>query len=312
MRDAGFCRLAYSTSTVVLPLPATALIFMSQTSGHGLDITFHNGNNIWREQNYNLMSQIKAEHSLRPAVGMVTRTAKMFNREGDSNERHNLPNHRMLDDITGTLFVLGLFFSITRFMQRKYFFSVVGFGVMCLPCLLSQDPAHANRMLGTTPFIAILAALPLGVVWNRVQLRWGKVGALVFALLLLEPLFLMGVQNYNYYFVQQANCNNLWTTSIWAGYSVPETRIGQNIAKNGDSYDYLISPRFYDYPSINFLAFDQKRFVKRFVMPEDFAPLKSDGSRGEFYSFMRFLLFDDFGKVICRYIPPRRRRCSHF
>ena len=29
MREAGFCRLAYSTSTVVLPLPATALIFMS-------------------------------------------------------------------------------------------------------------------------------------------------------------------------------------------------------------------------------------------------------------------------------------------
>jgi 4-amino-4-deoxy-L-arabinose transferase-like glycosyltransferase len=249
-------------------------------------ITLHNGNNIWREQNYNIVSQIKEQKKLSPLYNMVTRTAKMFNREGDSNERHNLPNQRMLDDITGALFILGLFFSITRLFKREYFFAFVGFGVMCLPCLLSQDPAHANRMLGTTPFIALLAALPLGAAWDRIRLRWGKVGEIIFVVLLLEPLFLMCVQNYNFYFVKQANNNGLWTTGIWAGYSVPETRIGQAIAREGKNFDYLISPRFYNYSSINFLAYDEKNNIKRFSMPEDFAPMKSDGTRGSMFILM--------------------------
>lgn len=250
-------------------------------------VTFHNGSNIWREQNYNLVAQIKEEHSIKPAVTMVTRTAKMFNREGDSNERHNLPNRRMLDDITGALFVLGLAYAVTRLFQRQYFYAVTGFFAMSLPCLLSQDPAHANRMLGTTPFIALLAAFPLVALWDRLREKWGRIGELLLILILFEPLFLMAVQNYQFYFVSLANFNGLWTTGIWAGYSVPETRIGQSIARDGDQYDYFLTRRFYDYPSINFLAFDEKKIVHRLVMPENLAPLTVDGHRGIRFILMR-------------------------
>jgi 4-amino-4-deoxy-L-arabinose transferase-like glycosyltransferase len=249
--------------------------------------TIRNASTTWREQNYNIVAQMKEQHSFTPAYNMITRTAMMFNREGDSNERHNYPNHRMLDDITGALFILGLAYSITRLFQRQFFFAVIGFFVMCLPCLLSQDAAHANRLLGSTPFIALLATLPLIVLWDRVRFRWKRVGDIVFALLLLEPMFLMGVQNYEFYFGKQAHFNGLWTTSVWAGYCVSETRVGQTIAREGDKYDYFLTPRYYDYPSINFLGYDQKKNIKKFLMPDDLSPLKADGTRGVYYVMMK-------------------------
>ncbi len=252
-----------------------------------LYITLHNGNNIWREQNYNIISQIKTEKSWKPAIHMVTRTAKMFNREGDSNERHNYPNHRMLDNITAALFALGLFYSLFRFRERPFFFVLAGFFTMSLPCLFSQDPAHANRMLGTTPFIALLAALPVGVLWSRIHTRWGVLGDILLVAVLVPTLSVMGRLNYDFYFNKLANFNGLWTTGIWAGYSVPETKIGQAIAEKGDAYDYLLCPRFDKYPTVDFLAFKQKERLKRFVMPEDFAPLKNDGKRGNVYVLMR-------------------------
>jgi hypothetical protein len=68
---------------------------------------------------------------------------------------------------------------------------------------------------------------------------------------------------------------------------VPETKIGQMIAREGERYDYLLTPRFYNYPTINFLAFSQKERVKCLVMPEDFAPFKNDGTRGMVYVLMK-------------------------
>jgi len=230
----------------------------------------------WRESNYNIFSQIREAHSLKPMIEMVEKTAWMYNRTGDSNERHNVPNHRMLDNFTGVLFVMGLFFSLFHVRQRKYFFAVIGFLVMLLPCLLSQDPAHANRLMGSTPFLAFLASFPLVVVWGKIREKWGSVGEFFLILALLQPAFLMGLENYKTYFEDFAACNSLYSTGVFAGYSVPETRVGEMILKDGDKEDYYVDPRFYDFPTLNFLSYPYKDRVKKFEMPGDFAPFKTD------------------------------------
>jgi 4-amino-4-deoxy-L-arabinose transferase-like glycosyltransferase len=250
-------------------------------------LMFQNQNNWWREENYNIFQSVKEKHSLQPVVDMVTRTARMFNREGDNNNRHNKPSIPMLDNVTGSLFVLGFFFALTRLKKEKYFFAAAGFLGMCLPCLLSQDAAHANRMLGTTPFIAILSAFPLAVVWDRIRSKWGGLGELFLALLLIEPLFYLALQNYNNYFELQAGDNSLWSTDVWSGYSVPETRIGEKIMAEGENFDYYLMPRFYDYPTIDFLGYSHKDRIKKMVMPEDFAPFKTDPTRGVCYAMLR-------------------------
>jgi hypothetical protein len=241
----------------------------------------------WRESNYNIFSQIREAHSLKPLIEMVEKTAWMYNRTGDSNERHNIPNHRMLDNITGVLFVMGLFFALFHVRQRKYFFAVIGFLVMLLPCLLSQDPAHANRLLGSVPFLALLASFPVMALWGRVRAKWGSVGEFFLILILLQPAFLMGLENYKTFFEEFAACNSLYSTGVFAGYSVPETRVGEMVLKDGENEDYYIDPRFYDFPTVNFLTYPHKDRVKKFEMPGDFAPFKTDDpKRGLCYVIM--------------------------
>ncbi len=63
-----------------------------------------------REGSDNILGTILQEHSFYgPVSKMLGKTLLMCNRMGDDNERHNMPNHRMMDDISGTLLILGFF-----------------------------------------------------------------------------------------------------------------------------------------------------------------------------------------------------------
>ena len=249
--------------------------------------TFRTHDVGWRESNYNIFRTIREKHSLEPIWFMVSNTAKMFNRTGDVNERHNIPNHRMLDNYTAALFVLGLAYALFHLRQRKYFFAVSGFFLMSLACILSQDPAHANRMLGTVPFLTLLAALPIAALWRRIQIAWGILGELVLVLFLLQPAFLMALENYKTFFEEFAGANSLYSSGVWAGYSVSETRVGELILKEGENYDYYLMPRYYDYPTVNFLSYFHKDRVKKMEMPGDFVPFKTeDPQRGVCYVMM--------------------------
>ena len=247
-------------------------------------VSYQNKNLGLRETYLNIFSTVQSAHSLEPVINMVCRTARMFNREGDWIERHNLPNYRMLDDVTGALFVLGFLFALFHIRKRNYYFALSGFLVMCLPCLLSQDAAHANRMLGTTPFLALLAAIPLLEVWSRVRNRWGALGETLFIIILLEPLFLMGYQNFQVFFGPQLNNNGMWTTSVWAGFSVSETKVGEKVAKEGAHNDCYLPGRFYGFSSTSFLGYDYQSKVRQTKWPRDLAPFQTtEAGRGICY-----------------------------
>jgi len=239
-----------------------------------------------REAGNSIMTDIKSQKSYKPVWNMVKKTTFMFNREGDDNERHNMPNHRMLDDVSGALFVMGLFYAIRRWQRRKYFYALACIAVMSLPCLLSVVPAHANRMLGVTVFVAFLVAAPLAAVWSRVRASWGNLGEVVFLLLLVEPLLIMGYQNYHVYFVEQAAMNSYWETSYYGSYSIDATQVGKALASEGKAYDFVMFPRLSTHPTVNFLGYQNREHLRTFKLPEGLAPLQTPPERGLCYALL--------------------------
>ncbi len=235
------------------------------------------GENIW--------AVCKSQHSLKPIKEMIGKTLLMCNRSGDDNERHNLPNYRMLDDFSGPLFFIGAFYAMSRIRQRKFYYAIVGILIMSLPCLLSVVPAHANRMMGVTAFVAFLIATPLAAIWGRVRQLWGTVGEFFFWSVLAIPLYMAAVQNYQIYFHDQVNEGCYWTNSFYGGYSYDASEIGKAIAKYGNEYDYYLYKRHFDHFTVKYLAYPYRDRVHQLEVPGSFAPLDTDGTRGLFFAF---------------------------
>jgi len=240
---------------------------------------------IGSREGENIIAVCKGQHSLKPLQEMIGKTLLMCNRSGDDNERHNLPNYRMLDDFSGPLFFLGAFYAMSRIRQRKFYYAIVGILVMSLPCLLSVVPAHANRMMGVTAFVAFLIATPLAAIWGRVRQLWGTVGEVFFWAVLAIPLYMAAVQNYEIYFHDQYNEGCYWTNSFYGGYSYDASEIGKAIAKYGNDYDYYLYKRHYDHFSVKYLAYPYRDRVHQLEIPGSFAPMDTDGTRGLFFAF---------------------------
>ena len=228
-----------------------------------------------REAELSIWPKIKLAHSLKPFLDTVTRTALMFNRQGDPNPRHNLQDYRMLDDVSATLLILGLAYALLRGNRRKYFWALAGFVIMSFPCTLSIDAAHANRMFGVTPFMAFLIAAPLTALWGRFRAFLGRKGEILFLVLLAAPLAFMTWQNYDVYFRKQAN-----SFGAWAEYSINETTIGRAIAQRGKAYDTFISPRFYNFFTITFYAYPRLNQIHSLDLPGTLVPLATPSDRG--------------------------------
>jgi Dolichyl-phosphate-mannose-protein mannosyltransferase/PA14 domain len=233
-----------------------------------------------RESELSIMPQLKAQHSLRPFFNVLDKTALMFNRQGDPNPRHNLQDYRMLDDVSGALLILGLVYALARVRRREYFYAVVGFFIMSIPCIFSIDAAHANRMLGMTPFIAFLIAAPLSALWGQAQAWAGKMGERVFLGFLGLALVFMTAENFNVYFNLQAT-----NYSSWSEYSITESSLGKAIGEKGPGYASFISPRYYNHYSVDFYAYKCLSELKPFKLPDSLVPLSVPGDHGLFYGF---------------------------
>ncbi|MBI5305396.1 MAG: glycosyltransferase family 39 protein [Chloroflexi bacterium] len=139
----------------------------------------------------------------------VKNVVLMFNVTGDVAWPNNLPNDPALDIVTGGIFALGVFtafYRIARQREMMYAHVLIALFVMLMPSALSiafpvENPGNI-RALGALPFVMIIAAAPLALLWRRLGdapgafARWQAVGVL--AIILLVILF----ANYRRYFVQ--------------------------------------------------------------------------------------------------------------
>jgi hypothetical protein len=186
-----------------------------------------------------------------------------LNRAGDPWPIHNFPYHRLLDDTTGVFFILGLFLAWSRLPRRQYLYALLGFGVMSMPAFLSQFPISASRMIGTTPFIAFLAALALEAVFDQMKDSshfFVSKGSVVFVTVLLG---LMAYQNYYIYFDEQARNYDCRLTD-----SPKETAVGKTVAETGITCEDYLSSRFFGHYSVMFLGYYQAEHMHQWSLPE--------------------------------------------
>lgn len=200
-------------------------------------------------------------------------TLLMFNRSGDSWFFNNIPHHRMLDDVTGILLVLGVAFALTRWRERENFYGLTGWAFFLLPAFLSVDAAHASRAFGSTPFTAFLAALLLEKVMVKIHLSGAKAKPWLAPSLLAAILALCLLQNFQVYFGSQAKA---WDS--WKGYGWEATLVGETIRKDADRGEYYLSPSYFNHLTVLFLGYSQFSHLHELRLPEGLSlpPLPPD------------------------------------
>ncbi len=234
-----------------LPWAAFGLTFLL-TAAPLASWMLQNGEIGRRESEVSVVTEIRDQQSLTPVWRNLRDAAFMFNRQGDINHQSNYASRRMLDDVTGAIFLLGFFHALARFKERKYFYALAGLYAMSLPSLLSINGGHAGRMLGATPFTALLC----GLLWAdggrqaRVVFqgqRGLQRGAWVLAACLLG---LSAFLNFHAYFVEQASdpyCRN--------DFSWPESTAGRLIASADDKSEFFLTSSLYGHPTVKFLTY---------------------------------------------------------
>jgi hypothetical protein len=235
-----------------------------------------------REAQLSIFAQVHRDNSYQPLIRNWTDTGLMFNWHGDENPRHNMSRLRMLDDVSGVLFIFGVFYALSAFWRRKNYYMLAGLLVMSLPCLLSTDAAHACRMVGITPFVTLLIAVAVSGVWGRLRALTGRAGEIVFLSLLALPLAFIGASNYTNYFVKQAG-----DYGTWAEHSTPESDIGKTIAKNGNAYEYYVSPIYWTHFSLDFFAYFYRQHVHPMNLPDALWPRAVPPGEGVLYALPR-------------------------
>ncbi len=206
------------------------------------------------------------------------RSALMFNHRGDGWLLHNLPGHRMLDDASGMLLVLGFGFALYHWRERKYFYGLIGAALMCLPATLTVNPGHAARSFGALPFVAFLAAtglLETGRVLSRNPGSLARRGRWV---LLALTLGWIAFQNGKIYFSDMApSADFQWASDL------KETGVADLIRSDGGKNDYYLTPHFYGNYTIRFLDYFQAQQIKPMPWPAGPWPPALPAARGAWF-----------------------------
>jgi hypothetical protein len=206
----------------------------------------------YREKQLFIGNEIMDPKTVLPTLKRWAKTALMFNRAGDGNANQNIPGHRMLDDGTAVFFIMGLAWALARRKDRGPFYGLAGLFIMSLPCLLSIEASHSNRMLAVTPFVAYLAACGLDLFGDLSRPR-SKIKQM-FPIGL--GLFLAFVTFENAYAYFQLQANNYL---CWRDYGVEQTYIGKKIEtleKNEKgNWTYFLTMAYYGNPTITYLSY---------------------------------------------------------
>lgn len=194
----------------------------------------------------------------------TSRHLLMFNSVGDGNGRHNLPGSPMVDTYTGLLFVLGIGYSLWRWRESGYFLLLVWMAVIIQGGIwsLEFEAPQGYRTVGLTPAVAMLAAVPLALLWSLAAdcrdaaIAGGAVhriaGYVMAAVALAVTLFILtqtAWTNFDMYFNKQ-----LRRSDAWASYSTDATFVGREVARLGNEYVINCSPFLAGLPTITFLA----------------------------------------------------------
>jgi hypothetical protein len=209
----------------------------------------------YREQELFIGQLLERQKSVLPVLENWGQTLLMFNRTGDAMPRHNLPGQRMLDDLSGLFFIWGLWIAWRKRGTRPYGFALAGLFAFSLPCLLSIDVAHSNRMLGVVPFVALLTAFGLEAFLKRAVECLSRIPVLNTAPVILAALLaLITFQNTWVYFVEQAQ-----NQEVWRSFDPAATWMGETTARiqkdSSGPVRFFVARGYAQNPTFKYLAY---------------------------------------------------------
>lgn len=149
----------------------------------------------------------------------------MFNRKGDPNPRHNLPDEPMLDFFMAALFALGFFFALTQWRNTALFTLPFWVLFMVLPGVLTVpwESPQSLRSILVIPAVVALAAYPLQRLWAAGRASpWSPVRRYALPIM-LGILALIAYINVEFYFGDQAN-----DPRVYAEFSTDETLMARS------------------------------------------------------------------------------------
>ena len=176
----------------------------------------------------------------------------MFNDVGDPNGRHGLPGHRMLDDVTGVLAVLGLGYVISRALRPEYFLLLAGFAVGLAGGIitLGLEAPQSLRSIMALPIVFLFAGIALNVCWQLATAgRWLRLPRAALATIPMAALVAWaGASNYDIFFNEKAQ-----DFASWNSYSTGPTLVAEEIKRMGPDAHYLMSSTFVGQPTLEFV-----------------------------------------------------------
>ena len=226
------------------------------------------------------VTSVFTDRPLGEAVGQVrtslARHALMFNRDGDTNPRHNLPGAPMLDALSGILFVLGIGVALSRWRNVGLVSLPVWVLVMVMPGALTMpwEAPQSLRGIGSIPAAAVLVTLAVVVLWKSGRaapwnaVRWGTPAVLAASVVAIAYL------NVNTYFGPQAR-----DPAVYAAFSTDETLIARDMVRQqARGYTVMASRQFRFSIVASLLA---SRAEYEVVRPPDSVPIDvSEVGRG--------------------------------
>jgi sugar lactone lactonase YvrE len=205
--------------------------------------------------------EVETTGSYQPLINNVTSHLLMFHVRGDPNGRHNWSGRPMLDAVTGGLAVLGFAMVLLRFWRLEQ--SIV---LAWLPAALAGgifsltwEAPQSHRAIGAIVPAALLAALPLGVLWRQADWLldhlWAAHGFATHRWLGFAPaaavtlvLLVVGMANADRYFTRQ-----IVDARTWMEFTTPQTDASRQAAALPADMKVYLEPSWVGHPSVRFV-----------------------------------------------------------
>ena len=225
---------------------------------------WRNSEAFWGRARHVSVFQNREDPNLARALASnVQRHLLMFNYQGDSNGRHNLPGEPTLDRLSAVLFALGLGLAVVRRDRLSIFFlCLLVTGLMGGILTLDFEAPQSLRSIGALPAVIYFIALSLDTLW--LELRWAaRITRPRYSLtLVIVGLGAIAFGNAYTYFGPQAH-----DPAVWREFSTAETLVGEMMADLGPEPVYYASQFFHDHASIRFHAPPDSPLSTRKVLP---------------------------------------------
>ena len=178
--------------------------------------------------------------------------ALMFNVEGDSNPRHNLPGAPMLDGLSAALLVLGVAACLFCWSRTPLIILPFWLAIMLIPGVLTipWEAPQALRAIGVLPAVAILVALALYALWRAGRASPWTLTRRLTPVAYCALLAAIALLNVGRYFGEQAS-----DPRVYAAFSTDETLIGRDMLRQqARGYTLFSSRQFKHSLRINLAA----------------------------------------------------------